>query len=164
MYAPGRSLPHDTSYAIAVKKYNLGFTFVELMVVISIAAILFSIASVTYTNVTKNSRDARRKVDMESIRQALELYRSSDGLYPAGIYNDCSSLTGRAGDMGICTTTKLYLRSTPLDPKSKTVPYIYACSGTPCSAYTLSSALMEDTKNCDDPAAVSPCTKTVYNP
>ena len=59
-----------------------GFTLIELMVVISIIAILSSIGFATYSGLNKKTRDSRRMVDLEVIRQALELYRSDNGTYP----------------------------------------------------------------------------------
>lgn len=54
-------------------KRNHGFSLIELMVVISIIAILSIIGVVVYTGVQKNSRDARRKSDIDAISRALEV-------------------------------------------------------------------------------------------
>lgn len=61
-----------------------GFTLVELVVVIAIIAILTSVGLVSYTDFNRRARDARRKADLEVIRQALELYRADNGVYPDG--------------------------------------------------------------------------------
>ena len=71
------------------KSLTKGFTLIELLVVIAIIAILISVGVVSYTRSLKLSRDARRKTDLEQIRQALETYRSELGAYPA----NTSSLT-----------------------------------------------------------------------
>ncbi len=60
------------------------FTFIELLVVVTIIAILSAIGLVSFTNANRNARDAKRKADLESIRQALVLYRSDNGCYPTG--------------------------------------------------------------------------------
>ena len=39
-------------------------------------------ATVSFVNIGYNSRNARRKSDLEAIRQALELCRSYTGTYP----------------------------------------------------------------------------------
>lgn len=59
-----------------------GFTLVELLIVISIIAILTVIGLATYAGVQKNARDARRKDDLRAIKLALELYYQRNGQYP----------------------------------------------------------------------------------
>lgn len=49
-----------------------GFTLIELMIVISIIAILSVIGMVIYGGVQKSARDARRKADIDSIANAME--------------------------------------------------------------------------------------------
>lgn len=49
-----------------------GFTLVELMVVITIIAILSVVGVVVYTNVTKSARMASRRADIEAISKAYE--------------------------------------------------------------------------------------------
>lgn len=115
-----------------------GFTFVELMVVITVASIMFAVATVSYQNVTKNSRDSRRKTDMESIRQAMELYRSYVGTYPTGIYLTCGSYEG------ICSGNQTYMSKTPVDPKDGS-DYVYNSVGG--TTYTLTTNKMENTDN-----------------
>lgn len=54
-----------------------GFTLVELLVVVSIIAILAVIGIVVFTQVQKNARDARRQADIEAISTALETHYSN---------------------------------------------------------------------------------------
>ena len=61
-----------------------GFTLVELLVVITIIALLATVGLVSYSSATKNARDARRLSDLERVRQALVLRRSDKGSYPSG--------------------------------------------------------------------------------
>jgi type IV pilus assembly protein PilA len=49
-----------------------GFTLVELLVVITIIAILSVIGVTIFSGVQKNARDTRRKADIDSIAKALE--------------------------------------------------------------------------------------------
>lgn len=58
------------------------FTLVEILVVVTIISLLASIAAISYSRFVKQSRDARRKTDIEQIRAAIELYRNFNGAYP----------------------------------------------------------------------------------
>lgn len=49
-----------------------GFTLVELLIAISILAILSMIGIVGFTTVQKNSRDAKRKADIDAMAAAME--------------------------------------------------------------------------------------------
>ncbi|KKU25970.1 MAG: Type II secretion system protein G [Microgenomates group bacterium GW2011_GWA2_46_16] len=84
-----------------------GFTLIELLVVSTIIATLIGIASVSYIRATQSSRDAKRKTDLEQIRQALETYRSEIGTYPA-------SKDSLDPD---------YISAVPTDPKTGTYQY-----------------------------------------
>ncbi len=64
-------------------KSNMGFTMIELLAVVTIMAILFTVGIVSYTNASRNARNSRRQTDLANVRQALVLYRSDNGCYPA---------------------------------------------------------------------------------
>lgn len=51
-----------------------GFTLVELLVVITIIAILSIIGLVVFTNIQKGARDAKRRADMDAIAKALGVH------------------------------------------------------------------------------------------
>lgn len=90
-----------------------GFTLIEVLVAVTIIAVLVSIGVVSYGSVNKRSRDAKRKGDVEQLRSALEMYRSDNGYYPnagSGSWTDASSLS--------TTLVSMYLPGVPADPKS----------------------------------------------
>lgn len=62
-----------------------GFTLVELLVVITIIAILSVVGVTVFGGVQSKARDARRKADVDSISKALEVNFNvaKDGKYPA---------------------------------------------------------------------------------
>lgn len=86
------------------------FTFIELMVVIAITGLVFAMTTVTFTNITKSSRDAKRKADLASISQALELCRSYSGTYPSTV----------VGGGTITCSSQVYMTKVPVDPKTGT--------------------------------------------
>src|SRR3989344_4750312 len=61
---------------------NIGFTLVELLIVITIISTLSGIGFAVFGNATRNARDAKRKADLEQIRTALEMYKADNGRYP----------------------------------------------------------------------------------
>lgn len=112
-----------------------GFTFIEILVVITIIAILVVIGIVSYGSVNQRSRDARRKSDIEQIRSALEMYRADNGYYPDGgptVNFDAVGLAGSA----IETALSEYLSPIPVDPKDNdSYPYeILMTDGRPVGA------------------------------
>ncbi len=101
---------------------NKGFTLTELLISISIIAILVTVAIASYNSVNKQSRDTRRKSDLEQIRSALEMYRSDKGYYPAPL-GDTGGTFGPASDLEADLKPD-YLPSIPTDPKNS-VSYFY---------------------------------------
>ena len=59
-----------------------GFTLIELIVVITIIALLTVVAMVSFGGVNKKSRDGRRMADLEKYRVALEMARQIGSTYP----------------------------------------------------------------------------------
>jgi len=91
------------------KDMKKGFTLIELLVVISIVAILSALLMANFIGVRQRSRDATRKSDMQSIRQALELYRADVGSYP-------SSITCGSQLVNPTTNSIVYMSEIPCDP------------------------------------------------
>ena len=74
-----------------MKKHS-GFTLVELLVVISIIALLSVVAFYAVTYVKARARDAKRVADLDTFSKALELYNNNTGIYPINTAGVC--LTG----------------------------------------------------------------------
>jgi len=81
-----------------------GFTLFELLVTISIIAVLTAVAVVSYGGLNKKTRDSRRMADLEKIRISLEAARQIGSTYP-------SALTGLVSGG--------FLDRVPQDPKTK---------------------------------------------
>ncbi len=92
------------------------FTLIEILVVATIIGLLTASATVAYSQFAKQSRDARRQSDLQSIRAALEIYRSSEGVYPSLTFG------GDLCDPAGCATAT-YMENVPNDPKTPNVYY-----------------------------------------
>lgn len=103
-----------------------GFTLFELLVTVSIIAVLTAVAVVSYGGLNKKTRDSRRAADLEKIRISLEAARQIGYSYP-------SALVGLTGE---------YLDKIPTDPKGVGWTYYYRVGGAGVG-YTL-CAQMED--------------------
>lgn len=71
-----------------------GFTLVELLVVIAIVGILLAIAFSMFSSVQKTNRDQQRLRDLQTLKQALELYRTDNHSYPASLSDLDSNYLG----------------------------------------------------------------------
>ena len=71
-----------------------GFTIVELVIVISVMAVLATISIMAYTGIQERARDGKRVSDMGALQKALEVYKSQNGdQFPAiqyGGWNESS--------------------------------------------------------------------------
>jgi len=80
---------------------RLGFTLIELMVVMAIVATLLTLALPRYFGSLDKSKEAVLKENLFQMREAISRYYADKGRYP-------ESLDGLA--------TEKYLRKVPLDP------------------------------------------------
>ena len=109
------------------KTFRNGFTLVELIIVISIIAVLSTIGISTYSSIQQNSRNAKRKADLKEIKTALEQYFSVNGAYPtsAGNWRGTCSDFGSYGDTGatgyIPGIAPAYMAKLPRDPRESKV-------------------------------------------
>lgn len=110
-----------------MKKKETGFSFIELLVVITVMAVIMAVGAVTYSDTLKRSRDARREADLQTIRSALEICRANTGVYPA-FANVYPSVTCGSPLVTV-------LAATPKDPKFPYAQYTYTRPTT--TTYTL---------------------------
>ncbi len=105
-----------------------GFTLVELLISVSIIAILIAIGIASYSTINKQSRDTKRKSDIEQVRSALEMYRAENGFYPSagsGSWVNASDAT-----LGLASyLSPTYISAIPKDTKNVS-PYIYEYKAT----------------------------------
>ncbi|MFC1711952.1 prepilin-type N-terminal cleavage/methylation domain-containing protein [Patescibacteria group bacterium] len=93
-----------------------GFSYVELMVVIAILAILLIGLLGNYFNQIKKGQDAKRKKDLNLLRTALEDYSDDNNQYPD------------VADM-VCGSTALspWIKEVPCEPGNES--YLYQTNG-----------------------------------
>lgn len=120
-----------------------GFTFIELLVAVTIIAILSVVGLVSFQAASRKARDAKRKADIEQIRSALEICRTETGSYPAAL-----------GTAIVCGTNT-YLNPVPSDPRQGQTGYEYTYSAT-ATTYTLRVLIMEDPTECPT-GSTNPC-------
>jgi len=113
------------------RKLNLGFTLLELLVVISIIGILLAVGATAFSTAQKKGRDSRRRSDMKALQSAFEQYYATNGSY-----SDCTT-------MGSANLTGGY--TSVVDPKNSG-DYIYQCTGSSTSGTYCACAKLE-TKN-----------------
>lgn len=96
-----------------------GFTLIELMVAISIIAIIATVGLISYSKAQSVGRDAKRKQDLRSISVALELYRQTNGSYPAATSQSWANgrLISAKGATWITGMDNKYISNLPSEPK-----------------------------------------------
>lgn len=88
-------------------KKNQGFTLIELMVSISIIAILTALATISFSAAQKKARDARRAEDMKIMQLAAEQYAAQSG----GVYPGTTAVPWTVAGQNV-------LEAIPQDPKA----------------------------------------------
>lgn len=118
-----------------ILRKNLGgFTLIEILVAVSIVAVISITATVSFGSVRSKLRDSQRISDIKKIVVALEKYRRLNGGYPSCLtgtegYTNGSSYTCDYMDKwDSCLGEKLkpYLNEMPSDPDSSFGAYCYS--------------------------------------
>lgn len=106
-------------------KSRQSFSLVEILVVVTIISLLAGIAASSYAQFIRQSRDAKRKTDIEQVRSAIEMYRNFNNVYPTG--GAAPGMEFGTGDITDATST--YLSKLPNDPRSAYTYYYEYISG-----------------------------------
>jgi len=138
-----------------MNKNKRGFTLVELLVVISIIAILATLLMANFIGVRQRGRDGQRKSNLFQVQSALELYRSDAGNYPdTASFPACGS--------AITANGTIYMTKVPCDPLGGDYTYTSADGST----YTIYACLENPEDNQRDTSPSGSCTTsfTLNNP
>ena len=143
-----------------------GFTLIELLVVITIIALLISAVSASFTHAQAKSRDGRRKSDLKSVQQALEMYMQTYGRYPSSTSGVITCSGGAAGtnqngwgSIFQCpsSTGPIFAQQLPKDPAYQTdANKGYYYENLSQFTYTVSADLENDNDQ-DRIAGTDPC-------
>ncbi len=103
-----------------------GFTLVEMLVVITIIALIMSLVGPRVLNFLSESKVKAAKIQIESLTSALDLYSLDTGQYPSNS-EGLTALMQRPG--GVSNWNGPYLKgnTVPKDPWGR--PYIYRAPG-----------------------------------
>jgi len=118
-----------------VRRFNLGFTLLEMLVVIGIIAVLAGMGAVSYSTAQKKARDGKRKMDIGAIKNAMEqYYMLCNGSYPASDAGKVPETIETAVPPTCSPDPVIVIMSAaPHDPKNPAPSYDYDDSVTPPS-------------------------------
>ncbi|MCW1949346.1 MAG: type II secretion system GspH family protein [Candidatus Shapirobacteria bacterium] len=122
-----------------MKKKFSGFTLVELMIAMSIIAILSVVLSASFSKAQRDGRDRKRIDDLKAVQNAAEEMNLLSGTYPV------TSAAYVAGVRWLAAGGQTVLESYPEDPKNDS-SYVYSLSNISSTTYCV-CALMENPKN-----------------
>lgn len=108
-----------------IRKKN-GFTLIELLVVATIIVVLSAIGLVSFTNAGKSARNSKRKSDLETVRQALVLYKSDTGAYPIATMESDSRVAGVVSEnliARVANTFKVPMAFAAIEPVGSNAAY-----------------------------------------
>lgn len=122
-----------------MKKRNSGFTIIEMLIVVTILAMLAGILIPVLEDATSSSRDARRASDLKNVQAALESFKRVNGIYPDTSDAWQGDMSDNGG-LGYGTTGYIpglvpdFLPALPKDPDSQfptaSEGYMYRSDGT----------------------------------
>ena len=121
-----------------MKRYQEGFTLLEIMLVVSIIVIILGVAISKLGNTTGVAKTMRVQADIQAINTQLKLYESMNGYYPTSDQGLQALVTQPDTEPKPTRWYQLF-KELPKDPWGLT--YVYRCPGTKnTSAYDLFSA------------------------
>ncbi len=123
------------------------FTLIELLIVISIIAILTGLSLFALAGSRESARDTIRKADLEAIRSAIEIFKADCNVYPSSLPEVGTQLVGTVALGCSPANTNIYMESIPGDPVGA-VAYFYTNPTT--TTYRLCAGL-------EDPGTVVAC-------
>ncbi len=108
--------------------HRLGFTLVELLIVIIVIAVLAAIAIPKFINASERSKESSLTADLKLARNAITAFQNDTGLFPATLTDIAVTTVPASGKDTTGTTQPIiagtwkgpYMASVPNDPVSTT--------------------------------------------
>ena len=138
------------------EQLSLGFTMIELLIVIVILGILSAVGLGAFSSAQLKSRDSNRKSNLKGIATALEVYYNDYGSYPLDDGGGTGEIAGCGiGGAEVCSygaqwqddNGTVYMVQIPEDPTANT--FFYVSDGTEYQIY----ARLENVDDRDVPLA-----------
>lgn len=140
-----------------INTINRGFTLIEILVVITIIAVMIGLAFPNFFAARQRARDVQRKSDLKQLQKGLELYKQDQNpiAFPSNYPTSCTTncqLNISCGSQWNNGGSSIYMSKMPCDPLAPT-PYFYQQNASDSLNYTLVTCL----ENKSDPDADSSC-------
>lgn len=137
MYSIFRSKKLTTFFFIFKRHEKKAFTLIELLVVIAIIGILSGLIVVSMSGIVNSANDARGKENIDTIRRALVIYGTLNGMtYPVST-TQCTM----GGGASPCSLPSSFLELLPNIPQNPTSGYYTYVSDSTGSNFILSGDL-----------------------
>lgn len=130
---------------VCLQKNNKGFTLIELITVMGIIAVLFSIVLIAFNPAKQFGRahNTERRSDIVAILNAVGAYTAgNNGILPSAITTSVLSITSTSGGADICSLlVPKYISALPVDPALNTNDI------TSCTNYSTGYTIVKDANN-----------------
>lgn len=127
-----------TNFQRTIFKNPSGFTIIELLIFITILALLFLVSALFAPTYLKKARDAKRKADLEKIKVTLYDYYFDENCFPKTLPG-CNE--------GLSVDGTVYFNNFPCDPKGN--GYGYQVEEEDCSQWFKILANLENIQDTD---------------
>ena len=128
-----------------LRRSGAGFTLIEILVVIGVLAVLFSIILIAINPEKQFSRanNAKRRSDIVAILNAIGAYSADNkGVLPTGISTASATITDEVNGADVCLLlVPKYIPALPTDPSLKTNDI------TTCTNYNTGYTVVKDANN-----------------
>ena len=141
-------------YTAHIFKKNLGFTLLEIVIVISIIGLLLIMGTAAYTLTLKKSRDSQRIQNLKALQGAQEQYHSLHGQY--------AELDDEA--LSPCAVSTIFPQGISDPSHQADSVNCLSCGAADFTAYCASLSVEDTAKaNCSECSA-SDCSASTLNP